>query len=187
MNDFDPDSSDVTPRGRRAREGARDRQQTEHAPNRQDSETHTDHKAKALAFLSSKAVRFTGLWALVTVLLVQIIKLFSRNFTFSENYSGVLAVTLIIAAGLRFLATRKLNIAGAVAVGVVLDRLSRPIRGLFGAAWTLLVLGFFLVFVTQCSQNPNVPVENIFFKSLDSYFSWLGDLWRQLLWRFGWN
>ena len=185
MAEFDPDSSDVNPRGGDRKKTEQPR--TENQPRNSQRQTGPGAKARALSLLDSKITRFLGLWALVTVLLVQIIKLFSRSFTFAENYSGILAITFIIAAGLRYMTAQRPNLVGVVAFGVVFEKLSKPIRSLLGTAWSFLLLGFILVFVGQCSQNPNIPVENIFIISLDTYWSWLGGTWRKLLWYFGWN
>ncbi|ABV95609.1 hypothetical protein Dshi_3881 (plasmid) [Dinoroseobacter shibae DFL 12 = DSM 16493] len=121
MAEFDPDSSDVSPNGRKTGKTSSEQRQSDSNPDKQGGGNGRDHKATALAILDSKITRFLGLWALVTVLLVQIIKLFSRSFSFTENYSGILAITFILAAGIRYMAAQKLDLAGAVAVGVVLE------------------------------------------------------------------
>ncbi|WP_226562503.1 hypothetical protein [Salipiger thiooxidans] len=186
MAKFDPDSSEVNPRpeAKRTTESPRGAQTP---PDETARDPKTATKTRWLAVLDMKVTRFLGLWALITFLLVQIVKLFSRSFTFADNYSGILALTFVMALGIWYMATRKLNLVGVVSAGVVLDRLSKPIRRLLSTAWTILLLGFILVFVGQCSQNPNMPIENIFIVSLDTYWTWLGNFWRKLLWYFGWS
>ena len=187
MAHFDPNSSDVDLR----RDG--DREPQTRSPE-QDAKTEartvapgSDHSAPPLLSLAAKPVRFLGLWALVTIILVQAVKLFHSGFTFAGNAFSVIIVGLGIALALRYLASSQVNIAKTVALGTALGRLSRPIGSLLRMAWTFLLLGFVLFFIGQCSQHPNMPVENVFFIALESYWTWLKSFFSKLLWFVGWR
>ncbi|WP_299680544.1 hypothetical protein [uncultured Roseobacter sp.] len=185
MTGFDPHSSEVNTRDKTGEYKSGAEPTEDQLSNAQRHPT-GQGAAKALPLLASKATRFLGLWALVTVLLVQTIKLFRDTFSFTENSSGILAVTFIFTAGVRYMASSQFNTVKVIAIGVVLERILRPIRSMIGTAWTFFLLGFIAVFIGQCSTSPNAPIEDVFIVSLDKYWSWLGQAWRKLLWHFGW-
>ncbi|TCP38073.1 hypothetical protein [Rhodovulum marinum] len=181
MAEFDPNSSEVNPRGE-------DGPATERAESTAEPDSsHASWRKRFLTLFDLKITRFLGLWAIITVLLIEFAQLLGRPIDFRANPSGVLAVTFVAAIVVRYLSGRKITSTGILALADVMARLLHPVRRLLGTAWTFLLLGFVLVFVTQCSQNPGMPVENIFILAIDRYWTWLQAAFQKLFWYFGWS
>ena len=187
MSNFDPNSSDVNPRGGSSKP---DRNLASRVEQMRTAarDPNAPRRRRRFTLFDSTLMRFLGVWALVTFLLVQIANLVGWNLTLSDNYSGTLSVTFIIAAVIYMISRQTFDPLRTIwLVDWLLTRGLSPFWSLLRTAWTFLLLGFIAVFFVQCANNENMPIDNVFIMSLDKYWSWLGQFWDKVLWYFGWN
>lgn len=167
MTDFDPE----TPRKKSKR---RTRIDPEEAIGRKTESSLVDR------VFASRIWKLAVTWSIVTILLVQIVKLFASDYAFFENPGPILAISFIIAWFFqnppKAVPTWLIQPGSALVSGIF-----KRIWGLVSMLWSFGILAFLVLLVGKCSANPNAPFGVIVSVTLDEFFTAIRDVVSRVL------
>jgi quinol-cytochrome oxidoreductase complex cytochrome b subunit len=131
------------------------------------SEFDDDERSSRLGgLLGSQIAKLVLAWGVVTLILVQLVKLVAPDYAFFDNPGPLLAISFIIAWFFRNPPRSSPTWAIQPFVKMI-DGTQSMVGGLIRFAWTILVLCFVVLLVHNCSENPNAQFSVVVRYTLD--------------------